>query len=182
MIPTNPMNPTNTLNPTNPMNPKNPKNTLNPTTIGVISDTHGLIRPEIEKKLAGCDRILHAGDIGDEKALQRLEHIAPVVAVRGNMDCGSWSNALPVKEMVEIDGIFFYLLHDLYQLDLDPSAAGIQVVVSGHTHQPKLFQKAGVLYLNPGSAGHRRSNYPVSMAKIGIENGNVNPRIIEIDD
>jgi uncharacterized protein len=157
-------------------------NTLKPTTIGVISDTHGLIRPEIEKKLAGCDRILHAGDIGDEKALQRLEHIAPVVAVRGNMDSGPWSNALPVTEMVEIDGIFFYLLHDLYQLDLDPSAAGIQVVVSGHTHQPKLFQKAGVLYLNPGSAGHRRSNYPVSMAKVGIENGNVNPRIIEIDD
>lgn len=166
----------------NATNTTNTINATNPTIIGVISDTHGLIRPEIEKKLAGCDRILHAGDIGDEKVLQRLEHIAPVVAVRGNMDYGSWSNALPVKEMVEIVGIFFYLLHDLYQLDLDPSAAGIHVVVSGHTHQPKLFQKAGVLYLNPGSAGHRRSNYPVSMAKIGIENGHVNPRIIEIDD
>lgn len=166
----------------NATNTTNTINATNPTIIGVISDTHGLIRPEIEKKLAGCDRILHAGDIGDEKVLQRLEHIAPVVAVRGNMDHGSWSNGLPVKEMVEIAGIFFYLLHDLYQLDLDPLAAGIHVVVSGHTHQPKLFQKAGVFYLNPGSAGHRRSNYPVSMAKIGIENGNVNPRIIEIDD
>jgi putative phosphoesterase len=166
------------LEPTTPMNTMN---ATNPKTIGVISDTHGLIRPEIENQLAGCDRILHAGDIGDEKVLQRLEHIAPVVAVRGNMDYGSWSNALPVREMVEIDGVFFYLLHDLVHLDLDPSAAGIQVVVSGHTHQPKLFQKEGVIYLNPGSAGHRRSNYPVSMAMIDIENGNVNPRIIEID-
>jgi putative phosphoesterase len=157
------------------MNPKTEK------TIGVISDTHGLLRPEIENQLSGCDHIMHAGDIGDPAVLERLGRIAPVVAVRGNMDYGSWSNRLPVKDMVEIDGIFFYLLHDLYHLDLDPPAAGIHVVVSGHTHQAKLFRQDGVIYLNPGSAGHRRSHYPVSMAMITIQDKNVRPRIIEID-
>ena len=161
-----------------PLNSTNPK----PKTIGVISDTHGLIRPGIESQLAGCDRILHAGDIGDSRVLDRLNRIAPVVAVRGNMDYGSWSRALPVREMVEIDGIFLYLLHDLYQLDVDPAAAGIHVVVSGHTHQSKLFRKDGVLYLNPGSAGHRRSHYPVSMATIRIEGEDLSPRIHEIDE
>ncbi len=159
----------------------NEANTKNSKTIGVISDTHGLLRPEIESQLAGCDRILHAGDIGDRGVLERLERVAPVVAVRGNMDYGSWFNRLPINEMIEIDGIFFYLLHDLYHLDLDPSAAGIQVVVSGHTHQSKLFQKDGVIYLNPGSAGHRRRDYPVSMAVIHIQDRHVTPRIIEID-
>lgn len=156
-------------------------NSTNSKTIGVVSDTHGLLRPEIENQLVGCNHILHAGDIGDADVLQRLERIAPVVAVRGNMDYGSWSKALPVKEMVEIEGIFFYLLHDLYHLDLDPPAAGIHVVVSGHTHQAKLIRKDGVIYLNPGSAGHRRSHYPVSMAKIQIQDQTVTPRIIEID-
>lgn len=150
-------------------------------TIGVLSDTHGLLRPEIEKQLSGCNHILHAGDIGDLAVLQRLERIAPVVAVRGNMDYGSWSNALPVKEMVEIDGVFFYLLHDLYHLDLDPAAADIHVVISGHTHQSKLFRKDGVIYLNPGSAGHRRRHYPVSMAVIHIQDKKVTLRIIEIN-
>jgi uncharacterized protein len=166
------------------INPKNPMNSTNSTsskTIGVISDTHGLIRPEIESRLAGCTHILHAGDVGDQEVLDRLACIAPVVAVRGNMDHGSWSNRLPVKEIVEIDGIFFYLLHDLYHLDLDPSAAGIHVVVSGHTHQARLMRKDGVIYLNPGSAGHRRRHYPVSMAIIRIQDGNLDPRIIEID-
>ncbi len=152
-----------------------------PTTIGILSDTHGLVRPEVEALLSGCNQILHAGDIGDRHVLNRLERIAPVVAVRGNMDTGSWSHPLPVKEMVAIEGIFFYILHDLQHLDVEPLAAGIQVVVSGHTHQPELFQKQGVTYLNPGSAGHRRFNYPVSVAIVRIENGTVIPRIIEID-
>jgi len=156
-------------------------NEMKSTTIGVLSDTHGLLRPEIEEQLSGCDHILHAGDIGDQKVLKRLELIAPVVAVRGNMDYGTWSNALPVKEMVEISGIFFYILHDLVHLDLDPTAAGIQVIVSGHTHQPKLFRKEGVVYLNPGSAGHRRSTYPISMAMIRIAGGIVDPQIIEVE-
>jgi hypothetical protein len=156
-------------------------NSTNPTTIGILSDTHGLLRPEVEEALAGCARILHAGDVGDPEVLERLEGIAPVTAVRGNMDYGSWSNGLPVTEMVEIGGIFFYILHDLYQLDLDPVAAGIQVVVSGHTHRSEWIEKDGVIFLNPGSAGHRRHHYPVSVALIRIENGQVAPRIVEID-
>jgi putative phosphoesterase len=153
----------------------------NPTTIGILSDTHGLLRPEVEQALSGCQHILHAGDVGDEQVLARLGRIAPVVAVRGNMDHGRWSNALPINEMVEIEGIYFYVLHDLYQLDLDPSAAGIHVVVSGHTHRPEIFHKNGVTYLNPGSAGHRRYDYPVSIARVRIINGAATPHIIEID-
>jgi putative phosphoesterase len=97
------------------------------------------------------------------------------------MDYGSWSTPLPIKEMVEIHGILFFMLHDLYELDVDPSAAGIHVVVSGHTHQPKIFKKNGVIFLNPGSAGRRRFDYPVSVAIVRIENGAVAPRIVEID-
>ena len=153
----------------------------NPTTIGILSDTHGLLRPQVEQALSGCQHILHAGDVGDGQVLTRLGRIAPVMAVRGNMDYGSWSQVLPITEMVDIQGIFFYVLHDLNQLDLDPSAAGIHVVVSGHTHQPSVFQKNGITYLNPGSAGHRRFNYPVSIARVRIEDGAVIPRIIEIE-
>lgn len=163
------------------MNPTNPKNPTNSITIGILSDTHGLVRPEVETALLGCQQILHAGDIGDNGVLDRLKRIAPVVAVRGNMDYGSWSNALPLNEMLDVGGIFFYLLHNLHDLDLEPSAAGIHVVVSGHTHQPELIQKDGVIYLNPGSAGHRRYNYPLSIARVRIENGMAIPRIIEID-
>ena len=159
----------------------NSTNFKNIKTVGIISDTHGLLRPEVEDSLYGCDHILHAGDVGDPEVLEKLEQIAPVVAVRGNMDYGAWSNALPVTEMVEIDNIFFYILHDLYHLDLDPAAAGIHVVISGHTHRPALIQKEGIFYLNPGSAGHRRHNYPVSVAIVGIENGCVTPQILEID-
>lgn len=149
--------------------------------ITVLSDTHGILRPEVEKALEGCDQILHAGDVGDANVLKRLKRIAPVGAVRGNMDHGSWSNVLPVTEMVEISDIFFYVLHDLYQLDLDPFSAGIHVVVHGHTHRPEIQQKEGVIYLNPGSAGHRRYNYPVSIARVRIENGIVHPRIVTFD-
>jgi uncharacterized protein len=113
--------------------------------------------------------------------LRRLQRIAPLMAVRGNMDYGSWSNPLPDREMVEIEGILFYILHNLHHLDLDPSAAGIHVVISGHTHQPKIFNKDGVIYLNPGSAGQRRFDYPISVAIVHIENGSLFPRIIEFD-
>jgi putative phosphoesterase len=154
---------------------------MNSMNIGILSDTHGLLRPEVVETLAGCDHILHAGDVGDGQVLERLGRIAPVTAVRGNTDYGSWSSSLPVSEMVEIDGIFFYIIHDLDQLDLDPVAAGIQMVVSGHTHQPHLIKKSGVTYLNPGSAGHRRLNYPVSVALAQIQDGTLTPRIIELD-
>jgi putative phosphoesterase len=152
------------------------------TIVGILSDTHGLLRPQVAQRLADCDHILHAGDVGDGAVLDELARIAPLAAVRGNMDYGTWSNSLPVQEMVEIDGISFYLLHDLYQLDLEPSESGIQVVVSGHTHQPEIFRKDGVIYINPGSAGHRRHSHPVSIAMVRIGNGIVSPRIVEIQD
>ncbi len=167
------------------MNSENPSSTdpstNDPITIGVISDTHGLLRPQIVDRLKACSHILHAGDIGAQEVLDQLNSIAPVVAVRGNMDFGSWSNELPVAEIVRLGGIFFYVLHNLDYLDLDPVAADIQVVISGHTHQSRLFEKEGVIYLNPGSAGHRRKHYPVSMATIRIEGEKVTPWIIEID-
>jgi hypothetical protein len=157
------------------MNPPNTK------IVGILSDTHGLLRPEVTAALTGVDHILHAGDVGDGQILETLEKIAPVVAVRGNMDYGSWSNRLSVTETVEIDNVFFYILHDRYHLDLDPTAAGIHVVVSGHTHQPDLFTENGVIYLNPGSAGHRRNRYPVSLARVRIHNGTPVPRLITVD-
>lgn len=150
-------------------------------TIGVISDTHGLMRPEVEAALAGCDHILHAGDVGGRKVLDRLQRIAPVTAVRGNTDYGSWANGLHNTEMIEIDGFFFYILHDLVRLDLEPAAAGIHVVVSGHTHLPERHLQDGVWYLNPGSAGHRRYDYPVSVARIRISGAALDPQIIQLD-
>lgn len=160
---------------------KNPKKPTRSKTIGILSDTHGLVRPEVEKALAGCDQILHAGDVDIPQVLKRLQRIAPVTAVRGNMDRGPWSNALPVTAMVQIEGLFFYMLHDLHHLELEPSAAGIHVVVSGHIHQPDIFDKDGVIYLNPGSAGQRRYDYPVCVAIVRIENGSAFPQIVKID-
>ena len=165
----------------NPENATEENGLSSPITIGVISDTHGLLRPQVAQQLVACSHILHAGDIGGQEILDQLNDIAPVIAVRGNMDYDPWASSLPVIEMSEIGGAFFYMLHNLDYLDLDPVAAGIQVVISGHTHRPSLFEKDGVLFLNPGSAGHRRLNYPVSMAKIRLQEKNVQPQIIEID-
>ncbi|MDL2275654.1 metallophosphatase family protein [Desulfosarcina sp. OttesenSCG-928-G10] len=148
--------------------------------VGIVSDTHGLVRPEVVDALSGCGQILHAGDVGDAAVLRCLEKIAPVTAVRGNTDQGPWAWHLPVQETVTIEAVCFWILHDLHHLDLDPAAAGIQVVVSGHTHQPEIFRKNGVIYLNPGSAGHRRHTLPVSIARVHIENGIPAPRLIEI--
>lgn len=150
-------------------------------TIGVLSDTHGLLRSEVVAALSGTDRILHAGDIGDETVLRQLQAVAPVTAVRGNMDFGSWSNRLPPSAMIEIAGFCFYLIHDLYRLDLDPAAAGIHVVVYGHTHRPELVRRDGVVYLNPGSAGHRRSADPIGVATVRIENGHLVPKLRPIE-
>ena len=149
--------------------------------VGVISDTHGLLRPEVVNALAGCHQILHAGDVGDPEILERLRKIAPVTAVRGNTDYGSWARDLHATEMIDIGGAFFYILHDLVRLDLDPKAAGIHLVISGHTHQPELYQREGVYYLNPGSAGHRRYDYPVSVAMVRLVAGKVDPKIVRLD-
>ena len=140
-------------------------------TIGVISDTHGLLRPEALAALAGCDAILHAGDIGSPLLLESLQHIAPVHAVRGNVDRELWAAELPWTQWIEVEGVAICVLHDLNELDFDPRAAGVQIVVSGHSHQPRVAEMDGVLYVNPGSAGPRRLHHPVTLAKLCVGAG-----------
>jgi putative phosphoesterase len=148
--------------------------------IGVISDTHSLLRPEAIAALRGSDRVLHAGDVGDPGILDRLRELAPVTAVRGNVDRGPWAAALPETELVEIEGLSIYLIHDLGQLDLKPEAAGIRVVIYGHSHQPKIEEKNGALFFNPGSAGPRRFHLPVSLGRIEIEKEKLKGEIITL--
>jgi len=146
--------------------------------IGVISDTHGLLRQEAVAALREVNYILHAGDVGDPEILDALARIAPVTAVRGNVDTKSWAHALPETEVVELAGRTIYILHDLGSLDLKPEAAGFAVVVYGHSHQPKIEEKNGVLYFNPGSAGPRRFRLPVTVGKLVIEEGTVRAEIV----
>jgi putative phosphoesterase len=150
-------------------------------TFGVISDTHGLLRPEAVEALHGSDRILHAGDVGAPDILEALAKIAPVTAVRGNVDTASWACALPETEAVEAGGLLIYILHDLGQLDLKPEAAGFRVIVYGHSHHPKIEEKNGVLYFNPGSAGPRRFSLPVSVGRLTIGAGKVQSRLVELE-
>jgi uncharacterized protein len=148
--------------------------------VGVISDTHGLLRPQAIAVLKGVDRILHAGDVGGPEILDALARIAPVTAVRGNVDIELWASTLPESEVVELGGIAVYMLHDLGKLDLKPAAAGIRAVVYGHSHQPKIEEKNGILYFNPGSAGPRRFQLPVSVGKLVIEDGCARAELIEL--
>lgn len=141
--------------------------------IGLISDTHNLVRPQAMRALAGVDQILHAGDICSPEVLDELRRIAPVVAVRGNNDFGMWADSIQATEQVEIGGISIYIVHDIGDLDFDPKAAGLGVVVSGHSHRPVIDDKNGVLFVNPGSAGPRRFKLPVSMATLEICDGKV---------
>jgi putative phosphoesterase len=134
--------------------------------IGLISDTHGLLRPEALAALAGVDRIIHAGDIGKPEILDRLRSIAPLVAVRGNIDKGAWADALPSSAVAHAGDADIYVLHDVNELDLDPAAAGFAAVVSGHSHQPGNYQRSGVLFINPGSAGPRRFKLPLTLARL----------------
>ncbi len=149
-------------------------------TLGVISDTHGLLRPEALEALRGSDRILHAGDVGDAKILEALSKIAPVTPIRGNVDTGAWARTLPETELVEVAGISIYMLHDLGRLDLKPEAAGIRVVIYGHSHQPKMEEKNGVLYFNPGSAGPRRFSLPVCVGRLRVESKRIHGEFIEL--
>jgi putative phosphoesterase len=142
-------------------------------TVGVISDTHGLLRPEAVAALTGVERIIHAGDIGERAVLDALGRLAPVSAVRGNNDRGGWARDIPETEVVEIGGVALYVLHDLHELDLDPRAAGFAAVIAGHSHQPRQEQRDGVLYFNPGSAGPRRFRLPVSIGRLTVERGRV---------
>jgi uncharacterized protein len=149
--------------------------------IGVISDTHGLLRPEAVAALRGSDHIIHAGDVGAPEILEELSRIARLTAVRGNIDKTSWARKLPETEVVEVGGVSIYILHDLAQLDLKPEVAGFAAVISGHSHAPKQETKNGVLYFNPGSAGPRRFKLPVSIGKLVVANGSVRGELVPLE-
>jgi uncharacterized protein len=148
--------------------------------IGLISDTHDLLRPQVIDFLRGSDFIIHAGDICDSMVIDELARIAPVTVVRGNNDRGAWANALPETELVKFGGIFIYVIHDLAQLDIDPNGAGVRVVVSGHSHKPVVEHRDGVVFVNPGSAGPRRFKLPISVAELVIAEGSVSARLVEL--
>jgi uncharacterized protein len=148
--------------------------------VGVISDTHGLLRPEATAFLRGCNHIVHGGDVGSENVLRELSLIAPITAVRGNNDQGPWARALPETELVQFGEVFVYVIHDLAQLDIEPQAAGVAVVVSGHSHQPAIQERNGVLYVNPGSAGPRRFKLPIAVAELNVAGKLVTSRIVEL--
>ena len=149
--------------------------------IGVISDTHSRLRPEALQALEGCELIIHAGDVGKAEVLEGLRKIAPVIAVRGNVDHGPVVRDLPVTEVVTAGEAQLYVLHDLGQLDLDPAAAGFQAVISGHSHRAKVERREGVLYLNPGSAGPRRFTLPVSLALLRVNGKDLEAEIVYLD-
>jgi putative phosphoesterase len=149
--------------------------------VGLISDTHGVLRPEAVEALRGCDLLIHAGDVGALEILERLGALAPTFAVRGNVDTGAWAAGLPVTEVVEVDGRSLFVLHDLAELDLDPAAAGFAAVVSGHSHQPVVHRRNGVFFINPGSAGPRRFKLPVTVAVVRVTADDVRPEIVELD-
>jgi hypothetical protein len=149
--------------------------------VGVISDTHGWLRPEALATLRGADHLVHAGDIGGPEVLRSLRTVAPLTAVRGNNDRGAWARTIPAADSVRLGGVVLYVLHDLKALDFDPAAAGFGVVVSGHSHQPRVEERGGVLYVNPGAAGPRRFRLPVSVAMLEIEAGRVRARIERLE-
>ncbi len=148
--------------------------------IGVISDTHGLLRPEAVESLRGCDLIIHAGDLGSPDILDELMRIAPVHAVRGNVDMGRWADDLPVNEVVSYGNHTMFALHDLDQLDLEPGVADIGVVISGHTHQPHIEERGNCLFFNPGSAGPRRFELPVTVGRLTFPDGKAQAEIIHL--
>jgi len=148
--------------------------------LGVISDTHGLLRPEALAALRGSDLIIHAGDVGDEAVLDGLRGIAPTFAIRGNIDTATWAARLPSTDIVEVGELSFYVLHNIADLDLDPPTAGFAAVVYGHSHQPSIETRDGVLYLNPGSAGPRRFRLPVTLARVAVAGTELRPEIVEL--
>jgi putative phosphoesterase len=145
--------------------------------IGLISDTHGLLRPEALDFLAGSDHIVHGGDIGNPDILERLAGIAPLTVVRGNNDTAAWAKAIPETARLELGGVSIYVIHDLKALDIDAPAAGVRVVVSGHSHKPACFERGGVLYVNPGSAGRRRFTLPIAAGELLVGEGQASARL-----
>jgi putative phosphoesterase len=148
--------------------------------IGVISDTHGLLRPEAVELLRGSEHIIHAGDIGSPEIVPELQKIAPVTAIRGNVDTQAWAREFAETEVVELAGIHIYVIHDVNALDLNPKAAGFAAVISGHSHKPKQEVKDGVLYFNPGSAGPRRFKLPISVGRLDLIDGKLRAQICEL--
>ena len=148
--------------------------------IGVISDTHGLLRPEAIEALRGSDHIIHAGDVGDPEILTRLREIAPLTAVRGNVDRGGWARALPETEILEAGATSIYVLHMLPRFDLQPERAGFSAVVYGHSHVPKQVTRQGILYFNPGSAGPRRFRLPVTLGTLSVDHGIIRAAILPL--
>jgi putative phosphoesterase len=150
--------------------------------LGVISDTHGLLRPQAVEALRGSDLILHAGDIGRGDVLNALRQIAPVIAVRGNVDHGAWCEQLPLREVVDCTGLQIYMLHELRQLDLDPARAGFAAVLYGHSHKPEMRWERDVLYFNPGSAGPRRFDLPISVGRLQVNEGTISGELVTLQE
>jgi uncharacterized protein len=148
--------------------------------VGLISDTHGLLRPEARAFAGVCDYIIHGGDIGSAAILDELAALAPLIAVKGNNDRQAWAAELPQTEMIRVGGVFIYILHDLSKLDIDPHAAGAQVIVSGHSHKPLIEFRDGILYVNPGSCGPRRFKLPLSVGEIQVQGTKVRARTLEL--
>jgi len=149
--------------------------------VGVIADTHGLLRPQAVAALAGCELIVHAGDVGSPAILAELGRVAPVAAVRGNVDVEAWAHGLPETAVAEVGAVRLYVLHDLARLDLDPAAAGFAAVISGHSHISAVFERGGVLYVNPGSAGPRRFALPASVALLHVRGGAVSADLVALE-
>jgi uncharacterized protein len=148
--------------------------------VALISDTHGLLRPEARAFAGGCDYIIHGGDIGSAAILDELSALAPLIAVKGNNDRQAWAAHLPDTEMIRVGGVFMYVIHDISELDIEPRAAGAQIVVSGHSHKPLIEFRDGILYVNPGSCGPRRFHLPLSVGEIRVDGTKVKARIVEL--
>jgi uncharacterized protein len=155
-------------------------NTNNGLRVGLISDTHGLLRPEARAFLVGCDYIIHGGDVGEPRILDELAFLAPLIAVRGNNDTGPWAARLRHTELIRVGSVFVYVIHDLAELDIDPDAAGVRVIVSGHSHKPKIEERHGILYVNPGSCGPRRFKLPISVGEITVSGSAVEARLVDL--
>lgn len=150
------------------------------TIIGIISDTHNLLRSEAVNALKGSEIIIHAGDIGSSEIINRLQKIAPVYAIRGNIDGLLWENSLPTTDLIETSGKLLYVLHNIHEIDIDPVEAGFDAVITGHSHKPKIENKNGVFYINPGSAGPRRFSLPVTIARLRIAGDIINCELIDL--
>jgi putative phosphoesterase len=159
---------------------RNQVNRAKPLRVGLISDTHGLLRPEATAFLGGCDHILHGGDIGGPEILAQLAALAPLTAVRGNNDTQVWAASLPQTRLLELAGVRLYLIHNVDEIELDPAAAGVRVIVSGHSHRPSVHERGGIVYVNPGSAGPRRFKLPISVAELEICASIITPKLVQL--